>query len=71
VIVNESKARFSVPLFFGPATTTNIYPVPELLNGEPPKYCRYNFGYFMARRTAGNNEQLGKNLQIDDFEINK
>jgi isopenicillin N synthase-like dioxygenase len=71
VVVNEIKARFSVPLFFAPAATTDIYPVPELLNGQPPKYQRYNFGYFMARRTAGNIEQLGKNLQIDDFEINE
>ncbi|CAM6104099.1 unnamed protein product [Calypogeia fissa] len=71
VVVNENKARFSVPLFLAPSLTTDIYPVPELLHdGELPKYNRYNYGYFRRRRTAGNIEQLGRNLQIDDYEIN-
>lgn len=70
VVVNENKARFSFPLFLAPAPTADISPVPELLNGELPKYSTYNYGYFISKRTAGNIEQLGKNLQIDDYEIN-
>ncbi|CAM6083295.1 unnamed protein product [Calypogeia fissa] len=71
VVVNEHKKRLSLAVFMGPELAMDIFPLPELLGGESPKYCRYNYGYFISQRTAGNIEKLGKTLQIEDFEINK
>lgn len=70
VVVNEHKARLSLPLFLGPDLAADIQPLPELLHGELPKYSSYNYGYFISMRTAGNIERLGKTLQIEDYEIN-
>ena len=72
VVVNESKARLSFPMFLNPESSTDVFPVPELLDKDhPPRYSKYNYGYFMKKRTDGNFRQDGKNIQIDDFAINR
>lgn len=72
VVVNENKARLSFPLFLNPNYNTDVAPVPELLDeNHPPKYAEFNYGYFIKRRTDGNYKQDGRNIQIDDFAINR
>ncbi|CAM6119630.1 unnamed protein product [Calypogeia fissa] len=72
VVVNENRARLSFPLFLNPDFTAGVAPVPELLDeNHPPRYAEYNYGYFIRKRTDGNYKQDGKNIQIDDFAINR
>lgn len=72
VVVNDSKSRVSFPMFLNPDFTADVFPVPELLDeNHPPRYTKYNYGYFMRKRTDGNYQQDGKDIQIDDFATNR
>lgn len=70
VVVKESKDGSLFLFCWVPRRPQTFGPVPEVLHGELPKYSHYNYGNFLSNRTAGNMEQLGRNLQIDDYEIN-
>jgi len=72
VVVNENKARFSVPFFFNPSQSTNVAPVPQLLGENLPLYRQYNWGEFLNTRKGSNFKNLGvENVQIYHFAINR
>eukprot|EP01018_Ginkgo_biloba_P000345 Gb_00277 [translate_table: standard] len=68
-VVNERRARFSIPFFFNPSHTVMIKPLDELVSEEdPPKYREYNWGKFFKARKDSNYKDLGvENLQIHHF----
>lgn len=70
VVVNETKERFSIPVFFDPDIRTTVFPVPQLLDEmHPPHYQSYNWGFFRRTRNNGNFKQLGENIQIYHYAI--
>jgi isopenicillin N synthase-like dioxygenase len=70
VVVNESRARFSVPFFFNPAYSTEVAPVPELLTGsQQPKYRPINWGDFRSKRAKGDYADFGEEVQIAHYAI--
>jgi isopenicillin N synthase-like dioxygenase len=72
VVVNENKARFSVPFFFNPSQSTDVAPVPQLLGENLPLYRQYNWGDFLQTRKGSNFKNLGvENVQIYHFAINR
>ncbi|KAH7660887.1 Ent-kaurene synthase protein [Dioscorea alata] len=69
VTVNSEKDRYSIPLFFNPASSTNVKPLEELVSeNNPPKYHEYNWGHFYKTRKDSNFQKLEKeNIQIYHF----
>ncbi|KAL0743539.1 hypothetical protein Bca4012_085052 [Brassica carinata] len=69
VVVNTSKERFSIPLFFFPSHETNIEPLEELISEEnPPCYKKCNWGKFFVSRNRSDFKKLEvEDIQIDHF----
>ncbi|GAQ81775.1 2-oxoacid-dependent dioxygenase [Klebsormidium nitens] len=70
VVVNESRARFSVPFFYNPAYSTDVAPVPQLLSaGQQPAYRPINWGDFRSKRAKGDYADFGEEVQIAHYAL--
>tara|TARA_A100001037_G_scaffold276327_1_gene275536 strand:- start:405 stop:1352 length:948 start_codon:yes stop_codon:yes gene_type:complete len=64
VITNRKKTRLSAPFFLNPSYKTNYAPLKGV-----PRYTPINWGEFRKKRSAGDYEDLGKEIQIRDYRI--
>jgi len=73
VVVNSTKARLSIPLFFLPAHCTTVKPLEELVNEQnPSKYREYNWGKFFANRNQSDFKKHDvENIHIYHFRISE
>ncbi|KAM7277334.1 hypothetical protein ACFE04_019200 [Oxalis oulophora] len=73
VVVNSERERFSIPLFFFPASHVEVKPLEELVDEQnPAKFKEYIFGKFMAHRNRSDyKKQPGENIQIEHFRLSK
>lgn len=65
-----NSSRYSIPFFYNPSYDTLVHPI--LCNTSEsidPKYNDIRWGYFRSRRYAGDYENNGKEIQIEDFRI--
>ena len=67
---NSSKERYSAPFFYNPGYKANVYP---LQNATSPRslYHTVNWGEFRAKRFAGDFADLGEEIQISHYLIDK
>lgn len=68
VIANYEKERFSIPFFYNPSYDVIMQPLPGLVGGKQ-KYRPFTWGEFRRARFAGDYADLGKETQIEDWEI--
>jgi len=66
VRANAGKQRFSVPFFFNPRYEVDYAPLSTTLD-QPAHYRPINWGEFRRLRAAGDYQDLGKEIQIDQF----
>ena len=70
VIAHPERERYSAPFFWNPAYDAVCAPLPELLaRGEPARFAPITWGHFRDRRSAGDYEDAGAEIQIDEFRI--
>eukprot|EP00249_Psilotum_nudum_P015325 c25264_g1_i2 orf=301-1410(-) len=71
VVVNENRDRYSIPLFFNPNYSVEVFPLPESTDDEcPPRYRSFTWGKFLRSRRNSNFKNLGvENLQISHYAI--
>ena len=66
--MNSTKERFSIPFFFNPSFDADITPLEVAVDEKhPAKYGTVNYGKFMNERHAGNQQDLGEEIQINHF----
>ena len=75
VIANANNERFSIPFFYNPSYDTIIRPLPIIDSSRfdsftPTQYRPFTWGEFRRARFAGDYADLGKETQIEDWEIN-
>lgn len=68
VIANHDKDRYSIPFFYNPSYDVVIQPIPGIANSHQ-KYRPFTWGQFRLARFAGDYADLGKESQIEDWEI--
>jgi isopenicillin N synthase-like dioxygenase len=68
VIANPMKERYSIPFFFNPSYDTIVKPLPGVVGGKQ-KYREFSWGTFREARFAGDYADVGKESQIEDWEI--
>ncbi len=70
VVANSSAERYSMPFFFSPAYATDYHPLPSTVSEyNPPVYESINWGEFLARRVAGDYQDLGEEVQISQYRL--
>jgi len=68
VVTNPNTERFSVPFFFNPSLSANISPLDVCINEKnPSRFETVNYGKFINERHAGNQQDLGEEIQISHF----
>jgi len=68
VVTNPNHERFSVPFFLTPSLDADISPLDVCVNeNNPPKFATVNYGKFINERHAGNQQDLGEEIQISNF----
>ena len=65
VIADRANHRISIPYFLNPAYHANYAP----LTDERPLYRAINWGDFRAKRSAGDDADLGSEVQISDYKV--
>ncbi|CAH1443598.1 unnamed protein product [Lactuca virosa] len=67
--VNSTRERFSIPIFFNPASYTVVEPLAELIDERnPAKYENYNWGEFLATSERNNFKKPDvENIEFNDF----
>jgi len=68
VIANHDKKRYSIPFFYNPSYAVVMEPIPNL-QGSSQKYRPFTWGEFRSKRFAGDYADVGKETQIEDWEI--
>ncbi len=66
VRANSARERFSVPYFFNPRYDIDYAPL-TMTDAEPARYRPINWGEFRRLRAAGDYQDLGREIQIDQF----
>ena len=76
VRASRSSPRYSIPFFYNPSYDTLVYPIlcnnnkdDTNNNEQQPKYKEIRWGYYRTRRFMGDFENIGKEIQIEDFRI--
>lgn len=70
VLASGPEPRYSAAFFFSPAHEAEVAPLPSCIDeAHPALYRPIKWGYFRARRYAGDQEDLGKEIQLDDYLI--
>jgi isopenicillin N synthase-like dioxygenase len=68
VIANHEKERYSIPFFYNPNYDAVVQHI-DGLAGTKQKYRPFTWGQFRQARFAGDYADLGKESQIEDWEI--
>jgi isopenicillin N synthase-like dioxygenase len=67
VIANHDRRRYSLPFFYNPNYDVIVQPLPGV--GGSQQYRPFTWGEFRRARFAGDYADLGKETQIEDWEI--
>lgn len=68
VLANKENPRCSAPFFYNPSHLCTFEPVSGCVSKEsPPMYGPVNWGEFRRRRIQGDLADVGKEIQISDF----
>ena len=68
VIANHEKKRYSIPFFYNPSYDVVMQPIDGIV-GSNQRYHPFTWGEFRLRRFAGDYADVGKETQIEDWEI--
>jgi isopenicillin N synthase-like dioxygenase len=66
VKASRNSQRYSIPFFYNPNYDTLVAPI---CNNENPKYKGIRWGQYRTTRFLGDFENIGKEIQIEDFRI--
>ncbi len=70
VIASDSRERYSAPFFLNPTYDAVCAPLPGLVTGATPARFRpVSWSHFRDQRSAGDYDDYGQEIQIDDFRI--
>jgi isopenicillin N synthase-like dioxygenase len=70
VIAHPDRERYSAPFFLNPAYEAVCAPLPELLsNDAPARYRPVSWSHFRDQRSAGDYDDYGAEIQIEDYRI--
>jgi isopenicillin N synthase-like dioxygenase len=67
VLAHTTKTRLSLPYFLNPAYDYNYAP----LETDVPRYKPINWGEFRSKRSAGDYADLGSEVQISDYRLDR
>jgi isopenicillin N synthase-like dioxygenase len=72
VLTNSSRTRYSVPFFYNPGYDCLVTPLRgDGVDVAKPRYHPVLWGYFRAVRFAGDLTDLGVEIQVDDFLLDR
>jgi len=72
VRASSTFERYSVPFFFNPSYSASYQPLRSVFEtGERPLYSAINWGEFRASRAAGDYADVGEEIQISDFRLER
>ena len=72
VVTNPDRDRYSAPYFFNPGFETNYSPLPTTVTETAPAaYRSINWREFRSLRTAGDYADLGDEVQITNYRIQR
>ena len=72
VRASSTYERYSVPFFFNPSYSASYQPLRSVVEtGERPLYSAINWGEFRASRAAGDYADVGEEIQISDFRLER
>ncbi len=67
MLADSAQTRLSLPYFLKPSYEYSYAP----LNTDAPKYAAINWGEFRAKRSAGDYADLGTEVQITDYLLDR
>uniref|UniRef100_A0A7S2G393 Fe2OG dioxygenase domain-containing protein n=1 Tax=Octactis speculum TaxID=3111310 RepID=A0A7S2G393_9STRA len=70
VKANKTRERFSAPFFYNPSYETRVAPLPvrsPLSRDGSPAYLPMTWKHFRSQRFAGDYNDVGKEIQIENF----
>jgi isopenicillin N synthase-like dioxygenase len=68
VLASGKAERYSAPFFYNPSYSADVQPI-VVREGETPHYHPINWGDYRAKREAGNDADLGVEVQIAHYRI--
>jgi len=71
-VLTSSIERYSAPYFYNPSYSTEIKPIPSIVNeNSPAQFHPLQWGYFRAMRVMGNFGDFGGYVKIQNWAVRK
>lgn len=68
VLASSTSSRYSAPFFYNPSYSATVEPI-VVRDGEKPHYRGINWGEYRSKREAGNDADLGEEVQITQYKL--
>ncbi len=68
VLAMETRKRYSLPFFFNPSASSNVCPLPTVVNDQrPSRYHSIGWADYRGKRSEGDYADYGTEVQISQF----